>query len=206
MKLRDAGFLAAGAAAVIALALRMAEPPPTPPAPPKAPPPQTYVEFPKAVPAPAPALKWKPAAQLPEATATAPPPVYSQPPVQTPPPPQSKPAPAYTPPAYTPPAPKTTPMIYQEPARRVTLQPGTTIAVRVEESVLAEPVVANGLEIAERGSRVRLRQEGDGRWRLLSFQSSDGQRVEIVTEAAAAESGLARFRLSARITITERRL
>jgi hypothetical protein len=92
----------------------------------------------------------------------------------------------------------------------VTLEPGTSIAVRVIEGVLAEPVIAEGLEVAERGARVSIRTEDGHRIQLMSFQSADGQRVEISTEPVAVgetkDVNVIRFLLVKRITITERRL
>jgi hypothetical protein len=93
----------------------------------------------------------------------------------------------------------------------VTLEPGMKIAVRlirgdVLQGVLEQPVIAEGLEVAERGAKVSVRSE-QGQVRLLSFQSADGQRVEISTDPAAMGDGeVVRFRLASRTTITERRL
>ncbi|HWE48281.1 MAG TPA: hypothetical protein VG273_00725 [Bryobacteraceae bacterium] len=93
------------------------------------------------------------------------------------------------------------------PPRRVTLWTGTQIAVRVDESLssdrnaggdtfngsLAEPLVASGLVIAERGARVRGRivnSQKAGRFSGTSFielglagiTTSDGQDISISTD------------------------
>jgi hypothetical protein len=72
------------------------------------------------------------------------------------------------------------------------------------QGVLDQPVVAEGLEVAEKGARVSVRAEGEDQVRMLSFQSADGQRVAITTDTAAT-GDVVKFRLAARITITERR-
>ena len=107
----------------------------------------------------------------------------------------TQPAPA---PEYQPQAP---------PPRQVTLQPGMMIAVRINESLssdkssdgdeftgsLAEPLVVDGLVIAERGAHVRGRVVESQKARRLSGTSqielalssvstSDGQRVAISTD------------------------
>jgi hypothetical protein len=80
-----------------------------------------------------------------------------------------------------------------------------TIFVR-KEGVLERPIVADGLEIAEKGSRVVLRPEEGNKLRMVSFQSADGQRIDVTADPATASGDVIRFRLAARITITERRL
>jgi hypothetical protein len=212
MKIWHAGFLVAGAALAGGLAMRMAEPPPLPPIP-AAPAPARDVAAPANVAAPMP---WKPAPPSPptEVVSSAPPPVYTEPP----PPPQPVrrkpfPEPVRVAKAATPSVPAPGPVPYQDPpkpTRHVTLEPGMSIAVRVNEGVLAEAVVADGLEVAERGAKVGIRTEDGNRLRLLSFQSADGQRIEISTEPVAVgetkEVNVIRFSLVKRITITERRM
>jgi outer membrane biosynthesis protein TonB len=205
MKLWHAGLIVAGAALAGGLAMRLAEVPPDPKQVAAGPVAQEPAQEAAAPPAEAPAVRWK-AAPPPEAVASAPPPVYTEPP---PPPPTAKRKPF--PPAVAPVAkmPMPKPVPYQEPpvpSRHVTLEPGMSITVRVSEGVLAEPVVVNGLEIAERGARVSVRAENGNRARLMSFQSADGQRVEVSTEAEPASGNVIRFRLAARLTITERKL
>jgi hypothetical protein len=209
MKFWHAGLIAAGAALAGGLALRLADVPPDARQIAAAKPAE---EVP--APVPAPPAQWKPA-PAPEVVASAPPPVYTEPPAPAPPPPvKRKPFTPVAPLTKAPPViakagPAPKPVPYQEPpkpSRHVTLEPGMSIAVRVNEGVLAEPVVADGLEVAERGARVSVRTEDRNRVRLTSFQTADGQRVEVSTEPEAANGGVIRFRLAARITITERRL
>jgi hypothetical protein len=76
--------------------------------------------------------------------------------------------------------------------------------------VLAEPLIADGFIVGERGAQVSGRVIAINReaitLRLLNFQTADGQRIEISTEPVTILSGnILRFRLAARITITERR-
>ena len=77
--------------------------------------------------------------------------------------------------------------------------------------VLAEPLIAEGLVVGERGARVSGRVIAVNRdaltLRLLNFQTADGQRIEISTEPVTILSGnILRFRIAAKIvTITERR-
>lgn len=95
--------------------------------------------------------------------------------------------------------------------RHVTLQPGMTIPVRIDQSLtadsfqasLAEPLAVDGLVIAEKGARVNVRQG------LASLVTSDGQRVAISTnpwtKPAQPSAGMVvRFRVASRVTITER--
>jgi hypothetical protein len=230
MRVWHAGFIVAGAAVAGGLAVRLAEVPPSPrevAAARLAP----EVADPVVVPAVRAPVPWK-AAPPEEPVASAPPTVYSEPPPVSPPPSsRRKPFPVATAsavPAVAKSVPNKTisnpmvvppPVPYQEPphqesphheqpapSRHVTLEPGMSIAVRIQEGVLAEPLVAGGLEIAERGAKVIMRPEDGDRFRLLSFQSADGQRVEVSTEPANAGGGVVRFRLAARITITERKL
>jgi len=106
------------------------------------------------------------------------------------------------------------PVPYQEPPkpeRHVTLEEGTWITVRVipgdaSHGVLEQAVIADGLEIGERGAKVTFRAEQGNQLRLMSFQSADGQRVEVLSEPAAPAGNVVHFRLSGRVTITERRL
>jgi len=95
--------------------------------------------------------------------------------------------------------------------RQVTLQPGMTIPVRLDQSLtsdsfqasLAEPLAVDGLVIAEKGARVNVRPG------LASLITSDGQRVAISTDpwtkpAQPSAGTLIRFRVASRLTITER--
>jgi len=187
------------------LALRLAEPPPGP----KPEPALQVPEIAVPVPVPAPAVRWK-AAPPPEVVASAPPAVYTTP--AAPLPVKRKPFPEPVRVAKADPPPK--PVPYQEPpspARHVTLETGMTITVRLErkdvlQGILEQPVIAEGLEVAERGAKVSVRAEGENRVRLLSFQSADGQRIDISTDPTAVDGDVVRFRLAARRTITERRL
>jgi hypothetical protein len=107
----------------------------------------------------------------------------------------------------------------------VTLQAGDSVAVRVAEpisaeqmkvgelfkGVLAEPLIADGFVVGERGAQVSGRVIAINRealtLRLLNFQTADGQRIEISTEPITVVNGnVLRFRLAARITITERKI
>lgn len=131
--------------------------------------------------------------------------------------------------------------------RRVTLQTGTTLSVRLMESLssdrnvagdsfkaaLTEPLVVDGLVIAERGASaggrvVDAQRDGRLQLELASISTADGQKVAISTdpwnsirattlrgiiEAIAGGRPLGippdtvvRFRLATRVTITERRL
>jgi hypothetical protein len=79
------------------------------------------------------------------------------------------------------------------------------------KGTLAEPLIADGLIVGERGSQVSGRVitiSGQAlTLRLLNFQTADGQRIEISTEPVTILSGnVLRFRLAARVTITERRM
>jgi hypothetical protein len=114
----------------------------------------------------------------------------------------------YRPPAD--PAPGQTPTIQQieEPSapRQVTLEPGTTVTVRMMETLasdrvspgdafsasLAEPLVVDGLIIAERGSRVdgrviaaarpRINGRAQIQLALTRITTADGQRIAVSTE------------------------
>jgi len=111
--------------------------------------------------------------------------------------------------------------------RRVTLETGMTIAVRLDDSVsrtsagdsfqasLVEPLVVDGLAIAERGARVtgRVRVNSLLELGLATLSTSDGQRVAISTDpwkygegGAIAGGTVIRFRLTSRSTITEQRI
>jgi hypothetical protein len=210
MKIWQGGLLIAGAAVAGILAVRLAEPPPTLK-------PVAHASSPEpSLPATAPPAQWKAAPQMPEdVVASAPPAVYTQPPPPPPPAPKTaKPKPFAIPhnepvPVAVIPVPK--PVPYQEPAkpaRHVTLDAGAVITVRFAgaDAVLDRPVVAAGMEIAEKGARVMVRSEEGNKLRMVSFQSADGQRVEVTTDAAPASGDVIRFRLAARITITERKL
>jgi hypothetical protein len=89
------------------------------------------------------------------------------------------------------------------------VQPGD-----VFQGVIAEPVVADGFVIAERGAPVTGRvvqvQNGSITLRLLNIETADGQRLEVSTEPwsirLVSGQSVVRFRLAARITVTERKL
>lgn len=222
-------LLMAGAAAAGGLAVKMTEPPRLPvaePAPPPAPAPARQVTSP----VPAEPVPITPAKPSPFITRVAPsrPEVYveslqpatrkSTPvltakataPVMVP---KDNPSPLFVPPvAYEAPAPPA-----PQP-RRVTLQPGMLVAVRFRGSPdgtfsaeLAEPLVVDGLVIAERGARVagRIVNERNA-LELTSISTSDGQKIAITTDpttqAGSTPENIVRFRLTMRVTITERRL
>jgi hypothetical protein len=97
--------------------------------------------------------------------------------------------------------------------RHVTLQPGMTIPIRLDQLLngdsfqasLAEPLAVDGLVIAEKGARVNVRPG------LASLLTSDGQRVAISTDpgtkpAQPSPGAVVRFRVASRITITERNI
>jgi hypothetical protein len=130
------------------------------------------------------------------------------------------------PPPTPAPIPKPTPAPTPKP-RQVTLETGMTIAVRLDESVsrtaagdsfqasLVEPLVVDGLAIAERGARVtgRVRVNSLLELGLATLSTSDGQRVAISTDpwkygegGAIAGGTVIRFRLTSRSTITEQRI
>jgi hypothetical protein len=213
-------------------AVVVAAPPPaqyqSPPAPPPeiASPPPVYAEpshvesahVEKPSPAPRPKPKTPTPAPAPvTVTAVVPPPrpaPYEEPPARKTP----------DPPPVVVPAPEPAPA----PTRSATLRPGYEIAVRLQQTlsadraekgdifqgVLADPVVADGYVIAERGAPVMGRvvqvQNGTISLRLLNMETADGQRLEVSTEPwpirVVSGQSVVRFRLSARITITERKL
>ncbi len=196
--------------------------------------PEVYVELMK--PAIRPAIRKDEPILTATAAAPAPP--------ATSPPPQDSSALFVPPKPYeAPPAPIPAP----EPTlHRVTLQTGMVVPVRLMESLssdrnvtgdtfhaaLAEPLVVDGLVIAERGAQAggRVVDARDGRLQLelANISTSDGQKVAISTdpwssirvttlrsifEALAGgrplgvpSDTLVRFRLATRVTITERRL
>lgn len=97
--------------------------------------------------------------------------------------------------------------------RHVTLQPGMTIPVRLDQLLtgdsfqasLAEPLTVDGLVIAEKGARVNVRPG------LANLMTSDGQRVAISTDpwtkpAQPGAGAVIRFRVASRTTITERNI
>jgi hypothetical protein len=128
----------------------------------------------------------------------------------------------------TQPSPAPAPPLAAAPAlRRVTLQTGMTIAVRLDDSVsrtsagdsfqasLVEPLVVDGLAIAERGARVtgRVRVNSLLELGLATLSTSDGQRVAISTDpwkygegGTIAGGTVIRFRLTSRLTITEQQI
>jgi hypothetical protein len=140
--------------------------------------------------------------------------------------PRKAPDPAPAPEAKAPPEP---------PSRQVSLDRGQEISVRVLQSLsadnaqagdvfhgeLAAPLIANGLVVGERGAPVKGRvvEVQKGRFfgagstislRLLNFLTADGQHIEVSTEPWSVNkvvgNTVIRFRVAARITITERRL
>ncbi len=140
------------------------------------------------------------------------------------PPPEPAPLSAAVPPPA--PVPPTAAALTLKP-RHVTLETGTTIAVRLDDSVsrtsagdsfqasLVEPLVVDGLAIAERGARVtgRVRVNPLLELGLASLSTSDGQRVAISTDpwkygegGTIAGGTVIRFRLTSRLTITEQQI
>ncbi|MEP6714909.1 MAG: hypothetical protein ABJC09_05005 [Terriglobia bacterium] len=126
-------------------------------------------------------------------------------------------------PAAPEPAPKSEPAPPIE-LRKVTLYQGAQISVRLDESLstdhiaggdsfhasLAEPLVADGLVIAERGARVtgrvvnarragRLTGTATIELTLSTVQTSDGQRIAITTEPWIKQSDSARNSEAAKI-------
>jgi hypothetical protein len=238
MKALNAGLLLVGTVVACGLALHLTEPPPVPvtaPLRPQPAVPPAPLPAPEPASPPPPVVRWRAAEP---AVESAPPPVFTEPKpsplprpaakieppprpiVKVEPPPRPvampRPVPYQEPP--TPPAPK------PDPARHVTLQTGDAVAVRVAaplsaehmslgelfHGVLAEPLIADGLVVGERGAQVSGRVIAIDRdrltLRLLNFQTADGQRIEISTEPVTILSGnILRFRLAARVTITERK-
>jgi hypothetical protein len=124
--------------------------------------------------------------------------------------------------------------------RKVTLNTGTVVVIRLSEplsadratdgdlfhAILAEPVVADGLVIAERGARVTGRiveAHKPGRFgaksllelELSNLATSDGQDIPVSTDPWTEQSDqlvnvpsslVIRFHLAGRVTITERQL
>jgi hypothetical protein len=111
--------------------------------------------------------------------------------------------------------------------RQVTLETGMTVPVRLDESVsrtsagdsfqasLVEPLVVNGLVIAERGARVtgRVRVASLLELGLATLSTSDGQRVAVSTDpwtygqaGTIAGGTIIRFRLTSKLTITEQQI
>jgi hypothetical protein len=235
------GLLVVGAALAGGLAVKMTEPQPIPVAAVAAPAP---VAAPAAVPAPVVPAEVTPQPAKPSPIAgspvAAPPPAYEEPaapkvpirinkpklaaPARTPwtPAAEAKPLPVYdSPPQFvTEPVaetakPATASAAAAIPPRHVTLRTGTSIEVRIDESLssdrnaggdtfnasLADPLVVDGLVIAERGARLRGRvvnAQQAGRFSGTSFielgltgiTTSDGQEIAIstVTWAQRADS------------------
>ena len=132
------------------------------------------------------------------------------------------------------------PAVEQHPApapHQATLRPGMAIAIRLGETLssnysqtggtfagtLAEPLVADGFVIAERGARVSGRvveSQKAGRFTgmsrlqvgLTNVSTSDGQQVAVSTEPwlrlgdTLPVETVIRFRLTSKVTITERQL
>jgi len=223
MKHWQMGLVVAGAAVAGGVALRMAEAPAVPAAAVASAAPEVAASVtPPPMAAPGQVTRWKTVTEPSEVVSSAPPAVYTEPspaPVRTVPPPPVKrkpfPEPVQVAQARTEAVMKAPPPVpYQEPpkpARHVTLEAGMRITVRVfpgdeSRAVLERAVIADGLEVGERGARVGVRAEGGNRFRLVSFQTADGQRVEVSAEPAAAVGDVVEFRLAARVTVTERKL
>ncbi len=132
------------------------------------------------------------------------------------------------------------PAVENEPAptpHQATLRSGMAVAIRLGETLssaysatggtfagtLAEPLVADGFVIAERGAHVSgrvLESEKAGRFTgtsrlqigLTNVLTSDGQQVAIATEPwlrlgdTIPAQTVVRFRLTSKVTITERQL
>jgi hypothetical protein len=111
--------------------------------------------------------------------------------------------------------------------RHVTLETGMTVPVRLDEAVsrtsagdsfqasLVEPLVVDGLVIAERGARVtgRVRSASLLELGLATLSTSDGQRVAVATDpwtygqaGTIAGGTIIRFRLTSKLTITEQQI
>ena len=111
--------------------------------------------------------------------------------------------------------------------RQVTLETGMTVPVRLDEAVsrtsagdsfqasLVEPLVVDGLVIAERGARVtgRVRVASLLELGLATLSTSDGQRVAVSTDpwtygqaGTIAGGTIIRFRLTSKLTITEQQI
>jgi hypothetical protein len=154
---------------------------------------------------------------------------------------ESGPAPVPAPQVQRPPQPPPQP---PPPQRQVTLPAGMTVPVRLNGSLstdhsmagdpfhasLAEPLIVDGLVIAERGARVEGRVIGTQRvarasgassldLELTSIETSDGQNVEIPTDhwtrngdsmlgkrASVTPDMVIRFRLTSPVTVKERQL
>ena len=187
MKIWQGGLLVAGVALTGVLAVRLAEPPVAIQPIPRPHTPEIAVPLPaRSIPA-APPVRWTPA--LAEEAASAPPAIYTQPPPPAPLPvlpktvkrrPFPEPVKEVATPALRP-APYVEP---PKPARHVTLETGLGIEVRLTNgnAVLEKRVVVEGLEIAEKGATANVRAGEGNKFQLLSFQSADGQRVEVITE------------------------
>ena len=146
------------------------------------------------------------------------------------------PAPAAPPTPVEPPAPVEQVVAPPPPVaapRRVILQAGMAIPIRLDESLtsdrtvtgatfqasLVEPFIVDGLVIAERGARVtgRIMNSQNARVELglATLATSDGQQVAISTDpwtkligsAGALRAGaVIRFRLAAKVTVTEQQI
>jgi hypothetical protein len=132
------------------------------------------------------------------------------------------------------------------PPRQVALLPGASVTIRLAGTVstefavpgdtfqatLADPLVVDGLIVAERGARVtgriadarragRMSGVSSLELRLLDVTTADGQRIGVSCDpwfkrgdstsrdakpVTIPSETVIRFRLSSRVTITERRL
>jgi len=250
MKPLHIGLLVIGAALAGGLAVRMAEPPPLPQpsrvraaAPAPSPPP--VATQPDAV-APLPAAH-------PPVIAPAPPPIYSEPshveqPARLKPPVEFAKAihPTVAPFPYEPPPAAAELPHVATPPRQVALLPGAPVTIRLTDTLsteraasgdtfqatLADPLVVDGLIVAERGARVtgrvadarragRMSGVSSLELRLLDITTADGQRIAVSCDAWLKRGDsmsrdakpvtipgetVIRFRLASRVTITERRL
>jgi hypothetical protein len=213
MKPLHIGLLVIGAALAGGLAVRMAEPPPLPqPSRVRAamptPPPASAVATP-------PAVVTRPPAVQPAVIAPAPPPIYSEPshveqPARRKPPAEFAKAinPAVAPfPYEPPPAVSEPPHVTAPPPRRVVLPAGIPLTIRLGQTLstehavsgdtfqatLVDPLVVDGLIVAERGARVtgriadarragRMSGVSSLELRLLDVTTADGQRIAVSSD------------------------
>ena len=209
MKPLHIGLLVIGAALAGGLAVRMAEPPPLPQ------PSRVHAATPAAPPAPVatpPAVVTPLPAAQPAVIASAPPPIYSEPShVEQPahPKPPVKFAKAINPPVAPvpyepPPAVSEPPHVTAPPPRQVVLPAGAPVTIRLGETLstehavsgdtfqatLADPLVVDGLIVAERGARGtgriadarragRMSGVSSLELRLLDVTTADGQRIAV---------------------------
>jgi len=216
MKPLHIGLLVIGAALAGGLAVRMAEPPPLPPSRVHAAVPAP-VATPPAAAAPLPAVQRTTPAVQPAVIAPAPPPIYSEPshverPARQSPKPPVEFAKAIEPavapvPYQPPPVIAEPPHVTTPPPRQVALLAGASVTIRLAETLsteravsgdtfqatLADPLVVDGLIVAERGARVtgriadarragRMSGVSSIELRLLDVTTADGQRVAVSSD------------------------